>query len=749
MFLKTIVKTSKWCLNNSFHHQQQQSIYSSSLYKNKFNTFSLNKYYTSSTLLNNKMAIDQKIIDQHTTPTEVPIYRLNVTEPFKGLTEKEKLYAHHFSQACWWGSKICLGQTSDESPIIFALLQQLFSIDKVPELKSKLVPSVVTLEDFNALLFYSCSFYGNLGNYYSFGDTKFIPRISKDKFESIIKHLNNDKLTELWNKCSELIYSLNKNQLELGIDGSGVSTYYTPGITKDEIKKVQDYMDSVSLSAYNTRLFKVKDNHYKLLIASAESKPTKTVDYQDIKIDIVHGDWSKLLAKVSHHLEQAIPYAANENQAEMLKKYVQHFKGGDINDHIDSQKWWIKDISPVVETNIGFIESYRDPFGVRGEFEGFVAVVNKELTAKLSKLIDQAEYFIGKLPWNRTTKAFEREKFIRPDFTSLEVLTFATTGVPLGVNIPNYDVFKEIGFKNVSLGNVLAARKKQKENFLRDEDQDLYAELFSEAFEVQVAIHELLGHGSGKLVQVDANGKLNIDPETINIVTGKKIDPETEAYKVGESYDSKFQNVGSMIEECRSECVGNMLCIEPEMLALFGHTGQKAEDIIYINWLIMARAGVNALEYYSPPSEENPEGKFRQAHMGARYAIFNVFLKNNVISLNITEDDVIVTLDRSKIKTVGVEALGDFLTKINVYKATGNATAARALFKEYQPIDEKILRLRDIVLAKKKPKPILVQSHTYINQDGKVVLEDFTDNAEGLIQSMQARFGNDNSDLNL
>lgn len=110
--------------------------------------------------------------------------------------------------------------------------------------------------------------------------------------------------------------------------------------------------------------------------------------------------------------------------------------------------------------------------------------------------------------------------------------------------------------------------------FIREQDQDLYDKLSQESFEVQVGLHELLGHGCGKMLQETKPGEYNFDIKNppINPVTGK---PITTWYKPGETWGTVFGGMGPTYEECRAECVAMSLCPDYEILQIFGFGNGK------------------------------------------------------------------------------------------------------------------------------------------------------------------------------
>jgi len=59
------------------------------------------------------------------------------------------------------------------------------------------------------------------------------------------------------------------------------------------------------------------------------------------------------------------------------------------------------------------------------------------------------------------------------------------------------------------------ARIDEEVTFIHPDDLSLYNMWESHALELQVANHELLGHGSGKLFQEAADGSKNFDPENV------------------------------------------------------------------------------------------------------------------------------------------------------------------------------------------------------------------------------------------
>ncbi len=137
----------------------------------------------------------------------------------------------------------------------------------------------------------------------------------------------------------------------------------------------------------NTRLRKTEEGVFELLIASATTSiPEKGGDIgkdteyvvgdgplEGKTVKLVYGDYAKEMNAIAGYIRKAAENAENDTQEKMHLAYGDSFDDGSILSFKDSQRFWIRDQGPMVECNIGFIETYRDPAGIRGEWEGFAA----------------------------------------------------------------------------------------------------------------------------------------------------------------------------------------------------------------------------------------------------------------------------------------------------------------------------------------------------------------------------------------
>lgn len=413
----------------------------------------------------------------------------------------------HHDRAAFAGTRIVLRQISPESEPIYGLI---IALHKAASGDWNALAKKAGIEEAELTQFleYAAMFLGNNGNYKSFGDSKFIPRCSEKSVAALAG--TSSEAQEFYDATKGAIFSAdNPAVMHLGYPDDGHMTTYYPdstNITKAEIKAVSDWMESKGQLPENNRLRKLSDGKFEILIASANtSVPSEGGDigketeftFEDgpLKgktIMLTFGDHAQEMKNITAYINQAGENADNDTQKNMHSSYSKSFETGSLEAFKDSQRHWIKDKGPMVESNIGFIETYRDPAGIRGEWEGFASMVNLERTRAFGALVEAAPKLIPLLPWSSD---FEKDKFLSPDFTSLEVLTFAGSGIPAGINIPNYDDIRQTeGFKNVSLGNVLSAKAPdEKIPFIRDEDLEVFKKQRDAAFEAQVGLHELTG----------------------------------------------------------------------------------------------------------------------------------------------------------------------------------------------------------------------------------------------------------------
>jgi dipeptidyl-peptidase-3 len=101
-------------------------------------------------------------------------------------------------------------------------------------------------------------------------------------------------------------------------------------------------------------------------------------------------------------------------------------------------------------------------------------------------------------------------------------------------------------------------------------------------------------------------------------------------------------------------------------------------------------------------------------------------------------DDLTIRVDKTKILSSGIPAIGKFLQKLHIYKSTADVVNGTRLYEETTAVDEYFLRVREVVLRKKPRRKLFVQPNT-VFENGELKLMDYEASYIGILQSWAER----------
>lgn len=92
-----------------------------------------------------------------------------------------------------------------------------------------------------------------------------------------------------------------------------------------------------------------------------------------------------------------------------------------------------------------------------------------------------------------------------------------------------------------------------------------------------MACHELLGHGTGKLIY---SSEKDPKPSFTDPITNETFES---CYLPQETWNSKFGSISTSYEECRADTCGFFLCTVPEVYSLFGIEDSFVTTLLWVN----------------------------------------------------------------------------------------------------------------------------------------------------------------------
>ncbi|MEO8592748.1 MAG: peptidase M49 [Candidatus Solibacter sp.] len=215
------------------------------------------------------------------------------------------------------------------------------------------------------------------------------------------------------------------------------------------------------------------------------------------------GRYAVYLKKANEFLTKAQAVAAPE-QAAAIAALIRYYQTGEPADWVKFGIAWVRNNAKVDFAN-GFIEVYRDARAAKGTSQSFVSITDDKMNQLMLKLAASAQYFEDRAPW---APQYKKQGVKAPMAKACE--TLIETGdfhvSTIGDNLPNENEIREkYGSKSFLLtGSSRTLRQGSGtgaiDEFSASPQEIAIAKKYGEeASDLMTALHEIIGHGSGKL----------------------------------------------------------------------------------------------------------------------------------------------------------------------------------------------------------------------------------------------------------
>ena len=480
---------------------------------------------------------------------DLEILRYDVPE-FDQLTLQQKQLVYCLSEAALWGRDILFDQNGRYNLRIRRACEALYL--NYPYEKD---------ETFDAFERYLKRVWFSNGIHHHYSEDKFLPEFDQAWFVAACEAAGVQYDEAILPVMFDPNVMAKRMTAQDGVDlvACSAGNYYGEGVTQKEAE-----------AWYAAH----KDNSAEPLWIGLNSQLVKNEKGKiEERVYKVGGLYGEALEHVVFWLKEALQYAENDQQREVIEKMIAFNETGDLRLFNEYCIAWVKDLDSRVDYVNGFTETYTDPLGITGTWESMVNFKDLTATRRAQLISENAQWFED----HSTTDPKYKKEEVKG--VSAKVITAAILAgdcypaTPIGINLPNANwIRKEYGSKSVTIDNLMHAYNEaakgngfNEEFMIDDEIRQLSSKYGAQCGDLHTDLHECVGHGSGKLMLGVSKDALKEHASTIEearadlfglyyLADPKLVElgllPNADAYKAG--YYQQMMN-GAMTQLVRIE----------------------------------------------------------------------------------------------------------------------------------------------------------------------------------------------------